>query len=452
MSVHDISDRLLFLEIDNDTRSHLKEFLPIIDKVLPAIMKEFYDHLRKRPHLASIFGSGAQQEKAMAHAAEAQIKHWNNLFSGKFDEQYVESVRKIGLTHSRIGLEPQWYIGGYAFILSRAYPLIAHAYSSRLNPAAAQEKTSRMLRAVNQAVMLDMDMAISIYIQENKNSYEQKLEKLAGDFEESVKEVVDAVTHSAEEMRTSAHTLTSASVETGQQTATVAAATEEASANMQAVASATEELTYSSREIGGQMEKSSRMAQQGATETSRTNATVDELFRAAQKIGDVVQLIQQVASQTNLLALNATIEAARAGDAGKGFAVVASEVKQLANQTARATEEIATQINGIQSTTTETVAAIQRIGETINEINVVSATIANAVQEQTLAIDEISNNVQQVSQGTIEISSSINMVTQSAKKNGETADHVLNMSTRLSGQAAQLKNEVEKFLTTLRSH
>ena len=220
---------------------------------------------------------------------------------------------------------------------------------------------------------------------------------------------------------------------------------------MQAVASATEELTASSREIGQQMERSSQIAAQAVEEATRTNTSVDGLALAAQKIGDVIQLIQQIAGQTNLLALNATIEAARAGEAGKGFAVVASEVKSLASQTAKATEEIATQVSGIQSATGETVTAIKNISATISQINQISTTIAAAVQEQTAATGEISKNVQQAAQGTVEISRSINKVTETTDKTGQASTQVLDVSTQLAGLADKLRAEVNQFLTTLRA-
>jgi len=446
-----VRERLSFLEIDDATRLALKEFMPILEEIVPGILEGFYAHLSKRQQLAGMFGSGGQQKSVMAHAAEAQANHWRNLFSGRFDDGYAASVRKIGLTHSRLGLDPRWYIGGYAFMLVRVHDAVAHAYSSRLNPEGAQDKTARMIRAIDQAVMLDMDLAISIYIEENKNAYDRKRERLAGEFEASVKAVVDAVTKSAESMKSNSHALAKISDETRQQTVIVAAAIEEASSNLQAVAGATEELTSASREIGEQMDRSSKISQMAVEEARRTSATVDGLTQAAQKIGDVTQLIQQIAGQTNLLALNATIEAARAGEAGKGFAVVASEVKSLANQTAKATEEISSQITGTQGATTETVTAIEKISGTIAQISHISTTIAAAAQQQTAATSEISRNVQQAAQGTAEISGSINRLNKSAGQTGETATRVLDASTELADQGARLRGEVERFLTTLRA-
>ncbi|AZI37872.1 putative methyl-accepting chemotaxis protein [Caenibius tardaugens NBRC 16725] len=446
-----ISDRLEFLEIDEETRAALCDFLPLVDDALPVVLIEFYEHLAHHPEMIAMFGTGERRKDRVDHAAAAQARHWRNLFSGRFDERYVASVRVIGLTHSRIGLAPRWYIGGYAFIMNRIYGVVARAYSSRFHPAAAQEKTARMMRAVNQAVMLDMDLAISVYIEENQNSYDRKLEALAAGFESSVKGVVDSVAASAQTMQGSADALARIVDETHRQTVAVSTATEQASINVQSVANAADELSAASAEIGEQAARSAQTARQAVEEADATRGTVDRLAQAARRIGDIVALIRDIADKTNLLALNATIEAARAGDAGKGFAVVASEVKSLATQTALATEEISTQILDIQDATGQSVDAIQSIGRTIDNINAISGAIAAAIQQQTSATAEISRNVQQAATGTTEISSSIVRVTQSATDTGQTAERVLAASGSLTEQAMTLRSVVDAFLATLRS-
>ena len=273
--------------------------------------------------------------------------------------------------------------------------------------------------------------------------------KLAAGFERSVKGVVNIISSTATELQSSAASMSAASQQTQQQSTSVVSATEQASANVNAVAGAAEEMTASSREIGMQMDKASRLASAAVNETNRTSQVVDGLATVAQKIGAVVELIKQIAGQTNLLALNATIEAARAGEAGKGFAVVASEVKSLANQTAKATEEISAQISDVQNATQSTVEAIKGIGHSIDEISDVSTSIAAAIQEQVAATGEISSNIQRAAQGTQEISHNIRVVAQAADETSAASGSVLTAAQQLSVQAETLKKEVDQFLASL---
>ena len=221
--------------------------------------------------------------------------------------------------------------------------------------------------------------------------------------------------------------------------------------NVQTVASATEELSSSIREIGNQVSESSRIVGAAVTQADDTNAKVKALAEAAQKIGDVVTLINEIAGQTNLLALNATIEAARAGEAGKGFAVVASEVKNLATQTAKATEEIAGQVRAIQDATDTSAQAIDTIAQTINRVNEISTAIASAVEEQGAATQEIARNVQQAAQGTTEVSSNIGSVTQVAQETGAAATQLLSSAGELARNGTLLRSQVDDFLREVRA-
>jgi methyl-accepting chemotaxis protein len=217
------------------------------------------------------------------------------------------------------------------------------------------------------------------------------------------------------------------------------------------VAAAAEELTASIGEIGRQVAQSSKITSKAVDDAKRTDTIVRALAESAEKIGNVVGLITDVASQTNLLALNATIEAARAGDAGKGFAVVASEVKNLANQTGKATEEIDAQITHIQAATKEAVEAIRGISATIEEVSAISTTIAAAVEEQGAATAEIARNVQQTTQAAQEVTVGISGVSQAASETGEAAGHVLAAASDLSKQAEQLSGEVHTFVAGVRA-
>jgi len=278
----------------------------------------------------------------------------------------------------------------------------------------------------------------------------QQMLEMADNFEASVGGVVQSVSSASTEMQSSAQSLSATAEETAKQSEVVATAATDATQNVQTVASATEELSSSIQEISRQVSQSTQIAGSAVIEVESTNEKIQGLAQAADKIGEVVAMITDIADQTNLLALNATIEAARAGDAGKGFAVVASEVKNLANQTAKATEEISAQIGDIQGATKTAVDAIGSIGGTINELNEISSAIAAAVEEQGAATQEIARNVEQAANGTTEVSSNIAGVQQAAGETGSSATEMLGAATELSQQSELLRNEVDKFLHNIR--
>jgi len=276
-------------------------------------------------------------------------------------------------------------------------------------------------------------------------------QSLADKFETAVGAIVETVSSAATELEASAGTLTKSAETTQQLTTIVAGASEEASTNVQSVASATEQMAGSISEISRQVLESSRIAGDAVKQAEKTDARITALSEAAGRIGDVVKLITAIAEQTNLLALNATIEAARAGEAGKGFAVVAQEVKALASQTAKATDEIGTQIKGMQSATQESVSAIKEIGGTIGRISEIAATIAAAVEQQGAATKEIARNVQQAAQGTTQVATNITDVNRGAAETGAASGQVLTSARSLASESNRLKLEMTKFLETVRA-
>ncbi len=275
--------------------------------------------------------------------------------------------------------------------------------------------------------------------------------EMADNFDNQIGGVVNAVSQAAVEMENSAQTLTENADQSMSQSATVAKAAEEASSNVQTVASASEELSASLREVSNQVAECANITQMAADEAGQTNTEIAALSENAEKIGNVIEMINDIASQTNLLALNATIEAARAGDAGKGFAVVASEVKNLANQTASATDEISSQIAGVQESTNGFVQSMGSITQTINQVNEIASAISAAVEQQNAATGEISRNIQEASVATQRVSDGIAAVTDANSRTGGAAGGVETAASELSQQSDTLRVAVDGFLDKVRA-
>jgi methyl-accepting chemotaxis protein len=287
--------------------------------------------------------------------------------------------------------------------------------------------------------------------QEAKQRQAAMIDQLTREFNDGATSALAAVSTAASRMKGSAEKMSHVAAQAKEQTGAVASASAQAAENVQTVAAATEELASSISEISRQVGESTRIASQAVEQVARSEVTVTELASAANRIGEVVGLINTIASQTNLLALNATIEAARAGEAGKGFAIVASEVKNLATQTARATEGITAQVTAIQGSTQEAVDTIKGIGAIIDKMSEIATTVAAAVEEQGAATAEIARNIQQAAAGTQNVSQNIEGVSNAANQSGETASDVLQSSDGLAAESEALSNEVGRFLARIKA-
>ena len=447
VSMIELRERLEFLGVTDAHRAALQKFLPVIEASLPDLIKDFYALLKGNTETARRLSSDAVIERA----ASAQLKHRLMLFSGRYDQAYLESAERIGLIHSRIGLEPRWYMGAYTFFARHATILATGALIGRWTKASTRRELDILLSAMAQAVALDMEIGVSVYLAENKKSSDLRVDGVANTFEGSVGRLVGLLASGATELEATAQSMTGMADRANTQATTVAASAEEASISVQTVASAAEELSASVSEIGRQVAQSATVSAKAVTDAQRTDQIVRALAEGAERIGKVVHLITDIANQTNLLALNATIEAARAGDAGKGFAVVASEVKSLANQTARATEDIGNQINQIQLATKDAVEAIRDIAATIDELSVIGTNIASAVEQQSAATAEIARNVHQTAQSAQHVTTHIAGVSHAADETGSAAVQVLGAARDLSKQAEQLSAEVKTFVVEIRA-
>jgi len=447
MSASTIRDRLSFNKLDPAAIKLLRDHSKLILSILPGVLDGFYEHIGQYAETKAFF----RDHTHMMHAKEKQLEHWRIIAEGRFDENYVASVTQIGEVHNKLGLEPRWYIGGYNFLVSGVVDAISRSMPVGYTGGKRRQQLRHLQIAIIRASMLDMDYAIDVYLKAGVRDRHQTLERLASQFESSVGGVVDGVSAAAQHLTEASQSLRIGAEETSGKVAAVSVSSDETAVNVQTVASATEEMASSVTEISRQVSSSTQLSSKAVDSARETNEKVQSLTSAAQVIGDVVGLINDIAEKTNLLALNATIEAARAGEAGKGFAVVASEVKQLAEQTAKATAEIGSQVSAIQGATSDAASAIGSISKIIEEMNVISTAIASAVEEQDAATHEIARNVDEAARGTQSLSDNIAGVNKAAEMTGASSQQIHSSASQLAEQSTYLKEEVGKFLVSVRS-
>lgn len=427
-----------FLGIDEETRKDLRDIWKVIEPSLPDIIKRFYAHLGREEHLRKLIGN--QQERLL----KAQTDHWERLFSGRFDDDYVRSTRRIGLVHNKIGLEPTWYIGGYAFVLNELVERLV-----RRHRFGGGTSLARKLKALNRAVMLDMAYAISVYqdaLVEERENRSRELAEAINVFSHGVNTSLSIAEDASRALSESAMILDGVTNAASALANEVVVAAERTASNMGMGAAATEQLASSVKEIGEQANRSASVARDALESARETKTSIMALAENAKEIGAVVDLIRNVATQTNMLALNATIEAARAGEAGRGFAVVAGEVKVLANQTNEATSEISARIEAIQGATQTTVEQIERIARVVEEVSQIATAIAAAVEEQSAVTSEIAMNVTQTTDHTQAVVGNISTLNAETAKAAEAAQRVGVAKRTLDKELVRLKEVIEMFL------
>ncbi len=433
--------------LDSTAKQALQDFGPALDAALPDILAHFYQHVLGWPEMAAMF----KEPSAMDRARGAQAEHWRKLFRGDFSSDYIASVERIGRMHSRIGLDPRWYIGGYAYLVADMMEVACRTRIGLISSRSARSGLGKLAGALTRAVLLDIDLVVDVYTRDLEAKHKRRITEMVGGFEAKVGSLASGLSDSSRRLETMARSLTSIVEATTQQSGEVAHAAEAAGASVSTVAAAADELSASISEIGRQVTHSARMTDRAVKDARHTDDIVRALAEGAGKIGQVVDLITSIAGQTNLLALNATIEAARAGEAGRGFAVVASEVKSLAQQTGRATEEIGAQIGQVQTATHQAVEAIRAITGIIEEVASIATSIAAAVEQQGAATAEIARNVQQMSSNTQLVTSNIADVSRAVTESGSVAGDVLTAAGDCARQSNALTTEVGSFASELRA-
>ncbi len=435
-----IQHRLARAAIDSGISADAAAAWNRIAKSVPSIVEAFYAHITTFPEALKLIGP--QNERL----ARAQTAHWQRLFSGKFDEDYIASARAIGAAHVRVGVDPGLYIGGYNFVLGK----IVHelAATGGFNKSAR----ARLCAAATKVTLFDLELAISVYHDLQMEQAGERAGKLAAEissFDRTFSADLKSLDEAARIMHESASRLGATTAETAAQATAVARTAEEMAGRVALGAEAGTRLNNSIAAIQGHAEQSLDIVRRGVEQARAADASVRGLNDMTDKIASVVDMITEIAERTNLLALNATIEAARAGEAGRGFAVVASEVKGLSTQTARATEEIAAQVRGIQEAMRRTVDDLGAIGRTIETVDESARAIASSVHEQSVATGEISSALTNVSSDAEGVAESIGNVRSASEETGSVSANVQTLAANLDEQARRMREDVKAFFERL---
>ncbi|WP_238381013.1 methyl-accepting chemotaxis protein [Alkalilacustris brevis] len=441
-----LEQRLKAFGLEGEALAALSTAAQIILPRIDDVLGRFYARVMADQELAAHFNGDAMIDKART----AQRRHWQKLFSARFDEDYYQSAQRIGEVHFRIELPLGVYLAAYAGLVADLATMILSARQPRFRRG-DNGSALAMLDAVLRATALDIEIAVSAFHDAQKGAFTTRLEGFAQTLDTDVGHIVDAVSAASTELATAAQAMSQRAADSTRQAQGAAAAAEEAAGNVASVSSAAEELSASIGQIAGQMREALQISTQAVEQARHTDEMVNNLRSAGERIGTVVDVISDIASQTNLLALNATVEAARAGDAGKGFAVVAHEVKQLSTNTAEATEDIRKQIEQMQQQTGAAVTAIRGISETVERNGEIARSVDAAIAQQRSATGEIAANAEATADGTGQMARNIEAMSNAISDVDVSSSEVLQAANDLSHSSVSLRGKVDEFFVRLRS-
>jgi methyl-accepting chemotaxis protein len=446
MASINIESRLKFYDWTAADRQRLSDAKRDLEAMLPAIVDEALEHILRWPDVA-----GPLSEPGLyQHARNRIIEHVGIIADGRFDERYLSSAEAIGGAHARIALEPTWYMGAYQRVIGGVLDAMA-AQRRQIGPLTLGAIDVELVSSLTKALMFDMGIVITLIQRGIEAKQQEERSRIADDFQAQVASIVDAVARSADELSRTTQSMSDQSSRAVTQCETVRNSVENATSSAESVATASDQLKGAISEIAQQSTEAADLSAT-ANETARaTGEMMDTLAQSAERIGDIINLIEDVAEQTNLLALNATIEAARAGEAGKGFAVVASEVKALAAQTGKATEEISEQINEMQAAVNRSVSSIGDACSSIESVTGVSASISAAVEEQSAATAEIGRNTDHTANSNREAAAAISDLADASRQTEYSASEVVAAAGELGRQAETLRADLDSFIASLRA-
>lgn len=439
----DLAPRMAFRSIDPQTSARLSLARDVLLAVLPRAVDGLYEHMAGWPPLMQMF----RDESRRRYARDSQVRHWSLLLTGELGPEYAASVQRIGRTHSRIGLEPQWFLGAYTRITSDLQAACLEAWAPRISKdLRARAELEGVLRAIVQVTNLDMDLVVAVYLEDTQARHRSQLETLSTTFRSSFSSTLGKT---ASDVGAAAQQIRSSAAQTESQGARADAAAKAAHLAVQSIAAALEEVSRSVIEIRGQTERSTQITTDAVKKTRDIDRVMGTLADAVAQIDTGVAAINDIAERTNILAINASIEAARAGSVGKGFAVVATEVRNLASQTVGATQAISSQLEALKASAQESVGAVVRIVEVIGTIDKTTASIAGAVDEQGVVTEDTAREAQKAADQSTLVTEAIAEVSRSALETERVAKALEGVLAQMQGDFRSLDREVETFVKNL---